>query len=539
MSRRITIRRALAAASALAAFFAPGDASAQDIRVQAQIAGRPLPPTYEARLRADPNAFEIRHGWTEKARLARRVNGVMTGTLPLVVVQALFQDSPEPQFTTEQVQRVIFDGPSAYGTLTDFYRETSRGVFTVTGRVLPWVRTNVPRAQAVDEATALHFLQALAAVDGTTDFGQFDNDGPDGLPNSGDDDGRVDAVAFHFLESAQACGGPGLWPHRSRLTGWPLPGGGTAEAFRTDDLRPNGQPIVVDDYITQSTVTCSGELLTSAVIAHELGHVLGLPDLYDARGSITPQNRRWVIGCWTLMAAGAWGCGDGAAPVRGLRPPHMGAWEKVRLGWAQEETAGDVLEAGYLLPPVASSGKVLRIPLRGTQEYYLVEYRPRTGFDVTLPAAGVLVYHVDTSIPFFPCEGCPRHYGVSLVEADGDGALVRTAGEGGNRGVAADAWGNGGRVNFTGTTSPATRTHAGRATAIALRAISLAAQGASFVLSTVFPRQKLLKAFLHGSGPDLTDDEKAAVDAEGNANGRYDIGDVRAYLLRHPSVGEE
>jgi hypothetical protein len=40
--------------------------------------------------------------------------------------------------------------------------------------------------------------EVLAAVDGSIDFAQFDNDGPDGIPNSGDDDGFVDFVAIVY-----------------------------------------------------------------------------------------------------------------------------------------------------------------------------------------------------------------------------------------------------------------------------------------------------------------------------------------------------
>ena len=529
MSAR-TLRRA--AAPALLAMAAATAAPAQDVRVLAEQVGRPLPAVYERRLQQDPAAFEVRHGWLA----ARRVNGVMQGSLPLVVVQALFADSPEPAFTTQQVQDVLFAGPAPYGTLKALYEEMSGGRFTVAGQVLPWVRTSLPRAQAGD-FHVVHFLEALRKVDATTDFGRFDNDGPDGVPNSGDDDGVVDAVAFHYLEPAASCGVPGIWPHRSGLDGWPLPGGGTSQAYRTDDLRPNGEPVIVDDYITQSTVTCGGQLLTASTIAHELGHLLGLPDLYHAVGGIQPQFRRWVVGCWSLMAAGAWGCGNGSSAVGGLRPPHMGPWEKSLLGWSQEQEVGDVVTAELTLSPVAAGGQVLRIPIRAG-EYFLVEYRPRTGFDQELAAGGVLIHHVDRNIPFFPCATCPRTYHVSLVEADGNGALLRTAAEGGNRGEAGDVWGVEGRTRFTAATLPAARGHDGVVTAIAVHDITLLGGSARIRLSTVFRREGLLKSLLNGPGDDLTAEEKSHLDATGNQNGRYDIGDFRKYLLAHPVVAQ-
>jgi len=50
-------------------------------------------------------------------------------------------------------------------------------------------------------------------------------------------------------------------------------------------------------------------------MAHELGHLwFGLPDLYHLVGGPGEvwEQRRWVVGCWELMAAAAWGCGTGA-----------------------------------------------------------------------------------------------------------------------------------------------------------------------------------------------------------------------------------
>lgn len=532
MSARLLFRAAPAAAALAFLAMSATTAAAQDVRVQAQLSGRRLPAAFERRLAENPAFFEVQ-GW----RAARRVDGEMRGTLPLVVLQGLFADSPEPRFTTEQVQQVIFDGPSPGGTLPDYYTEVSGGRFTVNGHVRPWVRTTVPREGAVDFETGnpvLFFLQTLQGADASTDFGLYDNDGPDGLPNSGDDDGRVDAAAFHFIEEAASCNGPGIWPHRSRISNWPRPDGSNQGPYRTDDLRPNGLPIVVDDYITQSTVDCGGNLLNIAVITHELGHVLGLPDLYHALGSITPDNRRWVVGCWTLMAAGTWGCGAGA-PVP--RPPHMGAWEKEQLGWANVLEVGDLTDFTATLPAVQGSNQVLRIPVKNG-EYFLVEYRPNTGWDRHLPAGGLLIYHVDETIPFRPCATCPRLYGVSLVEADGNGALLKTAVEGGNRGEAGDVFRQG--SSFGGATGVSSKANNGDATAIALTAIRLAAGAAEFRLTTVFPREMLLKSLMNGAGEDLTPAEKATLDRRGNNNGRYDIGDFRAYLQAHPSVaGQE
>ena len=61
------------------------------------------------------------------------------------------------------------------------------------------------------------------------------------------------------------------------------------------------------------------------VFAHEFGHDLGLPDLYDTNAG---ENG---TGFWTLMSSGSWA--SYAADTIGTAPVHMGAWEKLALGW--------------------------------------------------------------------------------------------------------------------------------------------------------------------------------------------------------------
>lgn len=529
----------LAAAALLAA---PRGAAAQDIEAAARAHGRALPQGYYERVRSQPDFFEIQSGWTRPAARAAASGAAVRGTLPLVVVQTLFGDSPEPTIGVAEIQRVLFDGPAPRGTLTAFYSDLSRGQLNVSGRVLPWVRTTVTRAEVVGTSYGLgrdarvgeFLLQALDAADEQVDFGEFDNDGPDGIPNSGDDDGRVDAVVFQYLEIAASCGGPAIWPHRSTIARWT---GGSA--YATKDLRPDGTPVMVNDYITQSTVGCDGSLQSASVIAHELGHVLGLPDLYDATGGIEPEHRRWVVGCWSLMAAGSWGCGDPRSRSEDFGPTLMGPWERIRLGWTEVVTPSPGIDQRIDLPSVKSSGRTLRIPLaaddRTSREYLLVEYRTRQGFDAALPAGGVLVYHVDESLPLRPCSACERKYMVRLIEADGNEALLKDANEGGNRGEPGDAFGATGPGRLTGGTTPSLRLNSGASSAVSIYRIELAGEVARLHLSTRTIEQARLVAPLGRPGTGtLTSDEEAYLDAVGNANGRYDVGDLRAYLRHHP-----
>ena len=59
------------------------------------------------------------------------------------------------------------------------------------------------------------------------------------------------------------------------------------------------------------------------VIAHEFGHDLGLPDLYDSIGPTDTD-----VGWWDLMSTGSH-----SGELFQTLPTHMGAWSKYVLGW--------------------------------------------------------------------------------------------------------------------------------------------------------------------------------------------------------------
>src|SRR4030095_3202975 len=79
--------------------------------------------------------------------------------------------------------------------------------------------------------------------------------------------------------------------------------------------------ITVGGYVAQGTLKCGTDVGPNG-LAHELAHLLfGLPDLYHVVGGGTQiwEGRRWVMGCWELMAAGSgWGCGKGVPGPSGL-----------------------------------------------------------------------------------------------------------------------------------------------------------------------------------------------------------------------------
>ena len=177
------------------------------------------------------------------------------------------------------------------------------------------------------------------------------------------------------------------------------------------------------------------------VIAHETGHFLGLPDLYDYDYSGSG------VGSWSLMA-NSWGF-DGSQRY----PPMLDPFCKIGLGWASSTTVlSDDCAANALLPaiktlnPSYTHHEYYQIThgFPTTTEYLLIENRQALGFDALIPQEGILIWHIDT-LKDQTDEGYPgqagwpdngRHYKVALLQADGLYQLE----QGSNSGDAGDVY---------------------------------------------------------------------------------------------------
>ena len=128
-----------------------------------------------------------------------------TGTLSALVIFAKFRGEATGADQKPVWADDLFD-LNLPGSFAHFYQEMSGGQLQIGGQVLPKRYTSLSPATAylADEpGTEGKFnvfnLQVLEQADGDVDMSQFDNDGPDGLPNSGDDDGYVDVVFINLL----------------------------------------------------------------------------------------------------------------------------------------------------------------------------------------------------------------------------------------------------------------------------------------------------------------------------------------------------
>ncbi len=439
--------------------------------------------------RARPGEFEVRGfdialdgGWRRPAAALRaerqaalnagalsRLNAPnfsVRGTFRIPVVPLGFADASMP-FTRSAIDALFFDpSPSARPySVQSLYRAASRGRVLLQGRVfdaVPLPGTAAfyedgcngvgiygacpARARSRMADLLLGALDAISVGPGAdTVWNQFDNDGPDGISNSGDDDGIVDLVTFLQPRLDGACGTDAIWAHRYVIRGW---NGGAMYTTRTPRRNAAGAPISgqflrVDSYTMQSvrggaTSCTASELMPIGTVAHETAHAFGLPDLYDTDRTNPTEG----VGEWSLMGAGSY-----ATPAS---PASFDPWSLVQLGWIAVDTVshGRSVTAGA----VQLTDTVYLVATDAPGVHFLIENRQATGPDAAMMTSlfarpkgpGLLIWRIDesriaTGLASNAVNSGPRP-GVSLVQADGLEQLRSPFGNVRNRGDGGDPW---------------------------------------------------------------------------------------------------
>jgi len=382
--------------------------------------------------------------------------------LPVLLGQ--YADVTETYFDAVDFQNLLFDDNST-GTMKEYYNEISYGNFLVDGTADGWYQSTYTMAQAVDNVKQ-YVAEIAELADPDFDYTQFDNDGPDNIPNSGDDDGYVDGIIVVY----SGCGAewyPGndnIWPHQSSL--------GSYE-YETDDLGANGSNVIVKSYAVNPELAGGGDCYTNTirpigVYAHEFGHILGLPDLYDRDNSNGDSEG---IGHWCLMANGSWQGWGGDTPA------HMSSWCKSEMGWLEPVVLSSD-EISLNIPQVETNPYAVKIWEDDYfwSRYFLVENRQPVGFDSDLEGPGLIIYHVDENRRYGsyrfssgPANDDETHKLVDVEEADGLDDMDNEV----NRGDAGDPFpGTSNNFTFNDNSYPSASRYDNTETGIAIFNIS-------------------------------------------------------------------
>lgn len=302
-----------------------------------------------------------------------------TGTINNIAVFIRFSDEAEFTDSINLYENMFNSTSSGANSQINYFREVSYSQLTVRsnfypppgstvvsyrdshprGYYQPYSPSQNPNGYLSSQRTEREHTLLKNAVDAIS------SSVPANLNVDSDGDGNVDSVTFIISGNVDGWSSL-LWPHRWNLY--------------TQTAIINGKKVNDYSFQLQTALKSAGV----GVICHEMFHVIGSPDLYHY--SLDNLNPVWE---WDIMEYS-------------LNPPqHMGAYMKYRYGnWIS--SLPEITTSGtYTLNPLTSStNNVYKIASpRSTSEYFIVEYRKKTGtFESSLPAEGLLVYRINSAV---------------------------------------------------------------------------------------------------------------------------------------------
>jgi M6 family metalloprotease-like protein len=398
----------------------------------------------------------------------------------------------------------------SYSTLTlsaaaESYGAANNGIVMVTlGTANPLCGTSIGNChrQLVRDA--------IIASDSFVNYSSLDTDS-DGYLSTNELHLYVVVAGNEGSFGSASCGTPSTWGHRwslgftysGTLVNAPTVDGKIVGHFR-------GAPTVggyMGGYLQEGEwhESCPnhtpGHESTIGVSVHELGHDMGtgVPDLYDT--SSTTGTNSFGIGVWALQGLGSWNfVAIGAGNHIGTHPAFPDPWSRWFLGFItptaitgsttglslpQIETAVGANRGVYFLPDASvthfggisgSQGCV-----GGTGEYFLVENRQLMSYDLGLPGAGLLIWHIyedmDTCAPNSnegtAPPGNPRL--VVLEQADEAFGLECYSGGQCNPGDDGDPWpGSTNKTVFNDASTPNSKYYSGLSSNICISGVGAA-----------------------------------------------------------------
>jgi len=339
------------------------------------------------------------------------------------------------------------------GSVWDYYDDVSYGTLSIVTVNLPsslgWERAPSTYAYYVDNnygfgdypQNSQKLVEDLVdLIDPSVNFADYDNDG-DGYV-----DGLVVAHAGTGAEYSHSTAD--MWSHK-----WGI------MPRRRDGVFISSYSIQPEFWYTPGDVTIG-------VYAHEIGHIFGLPDLYDT------DNSSHGIGRWSVMAHGSWN-----GPL-GRSPAQLDAWCRVQLGFCVPTVVSGSIDRAAV-PRVEDSAKIYRLWSSAPpgSEYFLVENRQQVGYDAYLPGAGILIWHIDetkwgNTQEWYPGHTSSGNYLVALEQADGLWELEKSI----DYGDTGDPFpGSTDKRTFSAASTPSSHAYSGTATYVTVTNISSSA----------------------------------------------------------------
>ncbi len=138
--------------------------------------------------------------------------------------------------------------------------------------------------------------------------------------------------------------------------------------------------------------------------AHEFGHVLGLPDLYQTS---TEKGTFRTPGSYDVMDVGCYNnwYTTSTGSIYGNHVPNMSSLEREWLGW-HTPTDLPAVDGVYSIPVYDSSNFAYQIvDPNDSDQWFVLENRQLKNWDASLPGHGLLIWHIDYDQNIWDREG--------------------------------------------------------------------------------------------------------------------------------------
>ena len=277
-------------------------------------------------------------------------------------------------------------------------------------------------------------IEACEGMDDRVDFNDYDNDG----------DGVVDVVVVLYpgVGEAQAWRTvpESVWPCQWDMNECYDWGYSPKGAFPLDGVMINKFAVFNE---LEGNSNYSTTIDGIGTFCHEFGHCLGLPDFYP-----TNNGNAYGMSSWDIMDYGCY-LDDAHTPAG------YTSYERHFMGWM--DLTDPVENTLYTLSPLnGDDGNAVKVTNDANpDEYYLLEYRTRTGWDAYLPGEGILVIHVDYDKDIWDANSpnnISSHQRMTIIPADNilSGGTNMT-----------DTWPRNGLDSLTNNSVPAAAVYAG------------------------------------------------------------------------------
>ena len=252
------------------------------------------------------------------------------------------------------------------GSVRDYFYDNSLGRFDPQFDVVGPVTVDVSQYYAKSTTNGVTLAKkAVEAADSLVDFSLYDRDG----------DGIVEMLYIIYAgHGANIVGNNSnlLWPHTSNL-GYRIKDGVKLYRYACSTEFTGKEGTAIIDGI--------------GTICHEFSHVLGLRDEYDVDyeksggQSIHPAS-------WSIMASGSYN-------NYSRTPAGFTLSQRYQAGFSTPTLI--TTPGAYTVPSLEDTGTGYRINSAVDNEFFLLENRRKTKWDLYLPAEGLLVFRVDST----------------------------------------------------------------------------------------------------------------------------------------------